>query len=196
MSDGRVACTACGAKLPDDFANTDDFRPCPSCNKLERVFTFPALRRPLTAAPALPAMEEGEASCFYHPHKRAVVLCESCGRFLCALCDVEIGAAHRCPACLEAGKRKGTADSLPTRTLLWDGVALVFAVVPILVWPMTLFTAPAVIFLVIKYWNRPLSVLPRTRVRLIFALLIALAQVFGWILLGYYAFASIRGRTV
>ena len=195
MSDGRVACTGCGAKLPEDFANAQEFLPCPSCLELARVFAFPALHRPVSAAAALPAMAEGEASCFYHPHKRAVVACDSCGRFLCALCDVELGAAHRCPSCLEAGKRKGSADSLQTRGTLWDGLALLLAVVPMVFWPFTLFTAPAAIFVVIKYWRRPLSIVPRTRVRFVIALLLALAQLVGWMLLGYYIIASLRGRT-
>jgi hypothetical protein len=193
MTDGRVACTACGAKLPEDFANEGEFLPCPSCLRLERVFAFPALHRPMAATAALPAMVDGEASCFYHGHKRAVVACDSCGRFLCALCDVELGASHRCPSCLQAGKRKGSADSLQTRGTLWDGLALMLAVVPLLVWPFTIFTAPAAIFVAIKYWRRPLSVVPRTRVRLVVALLLAVAQLVGWMILAYYVIARIRG---
>ena len=194
MSDGRVACTACGAKLPEDFANTTEFLPCPSCLALERVFTFPSLQRAPTAATAAPTVAEGEASCFYHAHKRAVVGCDSCGRFLCGLCDVELGASHRCPACLEAGRRNDRANDLQTRRTLWDGVALLLAVVPILFWPVTLFTAPAAIFVVLKYWRRPPGILPRTRVRFVLALLIALAQVCGWLVLGYFIVASIKTR--
>ena len=195
MNDARVACTACGAKLPDDLTKARDFLPCPTCQELLRIFAFPALRRPIVPAAALPVTGEGEASCFYHPQKRAAVVCDSCGRFLCALCDIEIGAAHRCPACLEAEKRKGTAGPLQTRGILWDNVALLLATVPILFWPITLFTAPAAIFVAIRYWRRPLSVVRRTRVRFVLALLLALAQLLGWLLLVYFAISSLVNRT-
>ena len=194
MNGGRVACTACGAKLPEEFTRAEDFLSCPTCQELLRVFAFPALRRAFAPAVALPATGEGEASCFYHPQKRAAVVCDSCGRFLCPLCDIEIGVAHRCPACLEADKRKGNAGALQTRGILWDNVALLLATVPILVWPMTLFTAPAAIFVVIRHWRRPLSIVPRTRIRFVIALLLAVAQLFGWMLLVYFAISSLANR--
>ena len=31
---------------------------------------------------------DGEASCYFHAHKRAAVPCDGCGRFLCSLCDL------------------------------------------------------------------------------------------------------------
>ena len=39
---------------------------------------------------------EGEAACFYHAEKRATVACSACGRFLCALCDLDFSDHHFC----------------------------------------------------------------------------------------------------
>jgi hypothetical protein len=175
-----------------DFANAGVFLDCPSCLESQRIFAFPALSRPATASAALPALESNDASCFYHPLKQAVVACDNCGRFLCALCDVEMAGSHRCPACLEIGKRKRKLETVENRRILFDSIALTLSIVPLLMWPLTILTAPATLFVVIRYWRRPLSILPRTRIRFVFAFLVALAQLCGWALLVYFLFARAR----
>ena len=192
MSSGRVACVACKTDLPPDFENADDFLGCPSCLNHLRVFAFPALRRSNLAAVATPALAAGEASCFYHSAKQAVIACESCGRFLCALCDVEIGGTHRCPSCLEAGKQKRQLETVENKRTLYDGLALALAILQILFWPFTLLSAPATLFVVIRYWRHPLSILPRTRIRFVIAALIALGQSVGWLALIYVVVANAR----
>lgn len=192
MSAGQVACSGCGRNLPSDFASAGTFLNCPSCLESQRVFAFPALNRVTTANAALPALESNDASCFYHPLKQAVVACDNCGRFLCALCDVEMAGSHRCPACLEIGKRKRKLETVENRRILFDSLALTLSIVPILMWPVTILTAPATLFVVIRYWRRPLSILPRTRIRFVFAFLIAVGQLCGWALLVYLIFARAR----
>ncbi len=126
-------------------------------------------------------MVEGEASCFYHPAKKAVLLCESCGRFLCAVCDVEMNGVHLCPACVESGKKKGRLKQLENRRTLYDSLALAVAVYPIiLVWP-TLISAPAAIYIAVRYWNAPSSVVPRSKWRAVLAIILALLQIVGWV---------------
>lgn len=192
MSSGLVLCLSCGGHLPADFENADGFAPCPNCQNRVRVFAFPALRRMGTSTAAAPAIESGEASCFYHPAKQALVTCDTCGRFLCALCDVDIGQSHCCPACLESGKRKGKLEVVQNRSVLYDGLALALAFAPLLFWPLTVVTAPAALFVVVRYWRKPLSILPRTRIRFVIAALFALAQICGWAVLGYYLISKVR----
>ena len=192
MSTGKVPCTSCGRTLPADFADPGRFHDCPNCLESLCVFVFPALQRITGGQAALPALESNDASCFYHPLKQAVVACDNCGRFLCALCDVEIAGSHRCSACLEIGKRKQKLETVENRRVLFDSVALTLSIVPILMWPLTLLTAPATIFVVFKYWRQPLSILPRTRIRFVIALLSALGQLCGWALLFYFLFARAR----
>lgn len=192
MSSGRVACANCATKLPPEFENAGNFLACPACNQLLRVSAYPALRSNRSGEITAAASVADEASCFYHPAKQAVVACESCGRFLCALCDVEIGQNHRCPACLEAGKQKRKLQTVENRRVLYDGLALTLAVLPILLWPFTVLTAPAALFVTIRYWRQPLSILPRTRVRFVIAGLFALAQICGWLALVYFLIARAR----
>ena len=176
-----VTCTKCGFVLNEALFNQPDWSLCPSCSSRLRVEVFPALfNAPATVQPAQAVVAEGEASCFYHPSKKAVLPCETCGRFLCALCDVELNGQHLCPACLSSGQKKGKLSNLDNRRVLYDSLALTLALVPLLLWPFTLITAPAALFIAIRYWRAPGSVVQRTKIRLILAMFVALAQIVGW----------------
>jgi hypothetical protein len=139
-------------------------------------------------------LAQGESSCFYHPHKRAVLPCESCGRFLCSLCDVELSGQHLCPGCLETGKRKGRLEQLQNHRLRYDKIALGLAVLPVLLiataW-FTIVTAPAAMFVAIRHWKSPSSLLTQSKVRFVVAMLIAGLQLAGW---GWLVIVLLRGR--
>ena len=45
---------------------------------------------------------------------------------------------------------------------------------------ITLITAPMALFLAIRYWNAPRSLIHRTKVRFIFAILFSSLQIVGW----------------
>ena len=49
-----------------------------------------------------------------------------------------------------------------------------------LIFYLTIFTAPFTLYLSIRYWREPMSVLPRRRWRFVVAILIALFQLAGW----------------
>lgn len=182
MTARLIACTRCRAPLPPALYNMPDLRPCPSCRAPVKVEVFPAATRPPRAGGSGEAvLVEGEASCFYHPAKKAVLPCESCGRFLCAVCDVELNGAHLCAACVESGKKKGRLKGLDNRRTLYDSLALGVAAYPIiLVWP-TIVGAPIALYIAIRYWNAPSSVVPRTKWRAVLAIIIALVEIAVWV---------------
>src|SRR4029077_2679455 len=108
-----LTCPKCNAPLPDSVAGTAEASRCPICQVELMIAAFPALRRGIgTGQVGGLGLLEGEAACFYHPERRATVPCDSCGRFLCALCDVDWGGKHFCPGCLESGKRKDAVSEL------------------------------------------------------------------------------------
>src|SRR6185369_13510263 len=116
-----------------ELFNRAELKPCPSCAAPLQVEVFPAFFRKITPGTgAETILVEGEASCFYHPQKRAVLPCHGCGRFLCALCDCELHGEHYCPACLETGRKKGKIKRLENRRTLYDSIALAVALFPIL----------------------------------------------------------------
>ena len=184
MNGPTVSCTKCHTTLPPDFFQRTELAPCPGCDAPIQVEAFPALFRPIaTGRFGETILVDSEAGCFYHPHKRAVIPCAGCGRFLCALCDVELQDQHLCPACLETGRQKGKLTHLESKRLLYDGAALSLALLPLLMWPITFVTAPAAIVVAIYSWRKPGSLLPRTRIRAWLAILIASLQLTGWVFL-------------
>jgi len=186
MSPAEITCTKCMAPWPRERFNAADFLACPSCRRSLRVEVFPAfLRQPARGQTGENVVVEGESACFYHPHKRAAVPCEACGRFLCALCDCELNGQHLCPTCLETGKKKGKLKSLQNHRMLYDNAALALAVLPLLIFYFTIVTAPMALYLSIRHWNTPSSLIPRTKMRFVLAILLASLQIVGW-LVGVY----------
>jgi len=183
------SCTKCKALLPNEVFNALEFIQCASCKAPIRIRIFPALLiTPTSSSSGQALLGESEASCFYHEKKKAIVPCESCGRFLCALCDVELNDQHLCPSCLETGKKKGKLKSLENHRILYDNVALGLAILPaFLFWP-TIVTAPMAIFIAIRHWKAPLSIIPRTKVRYFIAIALAVPQILGWGVLLYSLF--------
>jgi hypothetical protein len=157
-----------------------------------QIEIFPALFKSFTAG-ARPetAMVEGESTCFYHPNKKAIRPCEACGRFLCALCDCELHDRHYCPACLEIGRKKGKIKSLENQRTLYDSIALSLAVFPLLIFYFTIITAPMALYISIRYWNAPRSIIHRTRIRYVLAIALATLQIVGWAVGGYFLVSAI-----
>ena len=184
-----ILCPRCQAPLAEIDFNQSQLAPCPACAAPLQVEIFPALYRPVLSGREGEAVLIGtESSCFYHPQKKASVPCDACGRFLCALCDCELHGKHYCPACLETGRTKGKIASLENKRTLYDSVALSLSLLPLLIFYFTIITAPITLYIVIRYWNAPRSIVHRTRIRYIFAVFIALLQIVGWSLGLYFLF--------
>ena len=184
-----IACTRCHVLLLGDVFNTPDLTHCPACRSLIQIEIFPAFFKPISGGrTGSRTVMEGEAICFYHPEKRAVVPCDVCGRFLCGLCDVDLNHQHLCPNCLSTGRRKGRLSHLDQRRTLWDTAALTLSLLPIIIFPVLILTAPAAIILALWHWNTPTSLVPRTKIRPILTLLFGLGGLFLWFLWTHLAF--------
>lgn len=184
-----LACPVCSTPVPPELANGADLRPCLACNTPLLVRSYPALTRSAAVGSAGARITDaGQASCFYHPQTAAHVPCEGCGRFICALCDVELQGRHLCPACIETGVRKGGLTTFETRRVLWDSIALWTAILPALVcgW-VSVVTAPAAIALAVIGWRKPRSLVPRrTTARFVAAIVCALLSLAGITALLFY----------
>jgi hypothetical protein len=183
MNSALVHCPKCRWQLSESIFNRQDLLPCPSCQTPLEIEIFPAFFRRITPGQNAEALlVEGESSCFFHPEKKAVIPCVGCGRFLCALCDCELHGQHFCPACLEAGRTKGKIKSIENQRTLHDNIALALAFYPLIVWCMTIFTAPAAVYLSIRHWNSPRSIVHRTKIRFVLAIIVAGLEIIGWII--------------
>lgn len=191
MTPQPVSCAQCRTPLSDLF-NVGELRACPGCGTPTLVEVFPALfRARVVGAAAETILAEGDAGCFFHPQKKALVPCEGCGRFLCALCDVELHGQHLCPACLEVGRKQGRLKNLENHRDLHDRTALLCATLPLLlgVWP-SIVGAPFALFLVVRHWNAPGDYVQPGKKRLVLAGILATLQMLGWI--GVFLFFAFR----
>ena len=180
-----ITCNRCQASLASESFNTPEMISCPSCGVALKIEVFPAFfKASISGKIGEVLLGEHEASCFYHQEKKAVVPCDSCGRFLCALCDIELNDHHLCPACLETDTKRGRLEHLDTHRVLYDAIALRLSIYPMLLfflWFFSIITAPISLVIAIRYWNAPSSVTPRrTKLRLSIALILSSLQILGW----------------
>jgi hypothetical protein len=159
---GTVACPSCLGDVAPIETQTGR-QSCPYCQELLQIRLWPAVRHSPTAAAAMP----DQATCFFHPDKAFQACCHRCGRFVCALCDLQLGADHVCPTCFERGRADSGLDGGQAewrhRDVLYDSIALSLGWLWIVVWPVILAALPAVIVLHVKYRKAPrLYLIPRS----------------------------------
>jgi hypothetical protein len=155
---------------------------CPTCGSENMVRAFPAMfAERVAAAPELALT--GEAACYDHPGKRAVAACQQCGRFVCQLCSVELGGVICCPSCVAAGAGQAQAAKAEGQRTLYDSIALTLPLISLVMWPLTIATAPAAIVISISKWKQPLSLVRRTRWRFVAAIVISSMMLVGWVFL-------------
>ncbi len=182
----EITCPRCRAPFPASMLNMPGRVACPSCLTATSIRVFPAFCRPVQAEVVPHPMLEGDSTCFYHAGKPAVIPCEACGRFLCSLCDLEMAGRHICAPCLEREKAGGKQKNLESRFVRYDELALSLSVLPVLLpffWFFTILTAPAALFICIRFWKAPLGVWPHGKGRYIVAMILSLAQLAGWVFL-------------
>lgn len=184
MTAGPVlSCPTCKRRIREaDWIDAQSCT-CGFCRTYFEGLTFPAATRMRVVPKPQAVAVADDSTCFFHAQNQAEKVCESCGRFLCSVCAIPFDGATRCPNCIAAQTTK-SPTVIPKR-VLWDGLALTVAIVPLFVWPFTLVSAPLALGLVIYGWNKPGSLVRgRSLWRLIVAGLFSLVQVCAWSYLG------------
>lgn len=185
MATPSLTCSRCSARIPVRAIAPHTVLACEKCPALLDTVIFPALyRAPDAGRAGERVVFDTEASCFNHPDRRAEVACEGCGRFLCGLCDVTYHGRHLCPGCIATG---GVATTEQGRLLHYDTIALGVFLLGMLMSFGTfglslLITSPCVLYLAIRHWDTPMSVLPRNRWRFMLAGSLAVLQLAGLII--------------
>lgn len=153
-----VACPECGGDVVPAETDTG-WQSCPYCRQRIQFRAWLVARGNAKAAEAMPE----QATCFFHPEKAFQACCQRCGRFVCALCDLQLGAEHVCPTCFERGQAdaglNGGMAEWRHRDVLYDSIVLSLGWLWIIVWPVVIAALPAAIFLHVKYRKAPRSYL-------------------------------------
>jgi hypothetical protein len=176
--------------------------PCPSCKRARDAlswidsnhcrctqcftdfdfFPFPALVATADVVKPQAIAVAEDSTCFFHASNQAEKLCDDCGRFLCAVCAIPFAGRTQCPSCIATSKKVDV--QLVSSRPLPGGLALGLALLPILIWPLTLLTAPAALYVAITGWKKPRSLVSPGRGKIVVAGLIALVQVGIWVAVG------------
>lgn len=164
------------------------------CGAKATLFVYPALIRRASADAGEAIQAEGESACFLHGGKRAVAACDSCGRFMCALCRIEWGERVLCPACVTAAEKR--TNLLVRSRPMYDSMALAIAAGSVLLLYLSPFTAPFALWLAIRGLRAPGSLTPRTKARAWIAILLATAEFIGWTWLIVYFVLKAKTRVV
>lgn len=172
-------CSACAAEFPPEVLGVEEAR-CPDCARPVKVLVFPAfLKAPGAGTFGERVVVDGESACFYHSEKKATVICDGCGRFLCGLCDIELAGQHICSPCLEAG-RSGTAAKIESKRPLHERTALGVAVAGLLLGPFGVATSLIAVYVSLRYWKEPEQLGTWRKVRKIAAIVLSLAILGFW----------------
>ena len=193
LAPAAVACPACGFGLAPETIRRENEIACPHCHALVSGEFFPVFWWPPAAGSGLAdRADDGDAVCFFHPENRAALSCDRCGRFVCTVCDMPLGARHLCPTCLSSGLGAEKLPELIVRRFHWSNSALLAGLLPLVaffIWPVFVVTGPLAIFCALFGWKRPGS-LPRGRRRwvAVIGLVLGVVQLAVWIgLLGMFA---------
>jgi uncharacterized paraquat-inducible protein A len=95
------SCPRCHARLTADWIQSGTII-CPDCNKPFEATAFrPPQRRLEVVSVAAALTPDGANACANHARNAAVTNCIRCGLFICALCNMDVGAGPICPACFD-----------------------------------------------------------------------------------------------
>lgn len=138
---------------------------CLVCASDLTVELFPAVARERVPEQQPADLSTDHASCYEHPSKPAKAFCHRCGRFLCALCEVEMSGTIWCPSCLQVDSPKARPQTIERSRTLFDSIALFLSTWSVLFFYPIFFAPPIVFYLAIRYWKTPSSIIPRSRWR-------------------------------
>ena len=195
-----LRCPACSSSLPDHLFQGQAEARCPSCQKIILGRLFPALwKQHEVKPPSLPSQpQEGEAACFYSPNRVATKTCEHCGVFISDAWAAKWGDMTVCLKCIENLRTKSKDLRFESGRTLWDNVALTLVVTPLILAVLllatfigyffsivlllaTIVTAPAAIFVSLRFWKAPRSLVPRGPWRLAMALFVSFTLIGLWV---------------
>lgn len=184
MKPPLIPCLRCRAPLPLAAAgNGARHVACGRCSLPAEVLLFPALYRPDENRQASTRALPGDATCFNHPARQALSVCETCGRMLCGLCHIDFNARILCSACLhrEHARARRGGKGFDAQRFRYDQIAFTAVILSPLIWYVSFAAAAYALYLTFRHWRTPLSLLPYSRWRYVVASLLALCILAGWV---------------
>ena len=172
-------CIFCNQELPPTALQSATETTCPGCRRHSRVLVFPAIHGTSPPARDETIPEEGAVVCFYNPNRVATDECFHCGVLMSRPWAAVWGLKTVCLKCLEHLRTQGRDRQFQGTLVLWDTIALRVALLPVTIifWWAVFVSAPAALFLAIRHWNSPRSMVSPGRWKLGLAATLASLQI-------------------
>lgn len=181
---GGPSCPHCGADL--ELARVvSGMQSCPACFSSFEATRFQAPDRSAAVQRLAEAGPGAETACAAHPANVAVVNCQRCGVFMCALCRIDADEMALCPACFDRLSAEGALASTRTTFRDYGRLASNTAIAGLLLLVFGLAIGPAAIYYGVRSL-RQLSQMGETtgRARAVIAILAGLLETgFGGLML-------------
>lgn len=181
----RINCPRCSSLLTTNIFTELSDSSCPHCGLEITGRLFPRFFNTFKGeTTSVEISSDNESSCFFHPKKLAVSHCSECGRFLCSLCELNIEGRIFCPACIERLDQEKRLKTFTNQVTFWDSITLSMAILPMLLLPLTIITAPLTFIYIWRHFKDNKDyIIPRKRWRFYLAGLIAGIQMTTWSIL-------------
>ena len=177
----EISCDKCGDRLSLPPSMQLNELQCPSCRADQQIIVMQAANRSPNQGKAAENAIADEATCFNHPNKKAQIVCDSCGAYLCNLCDISLENSHLCPKCFQQNRHSIT--TFQQEAVLYDTIAMSLALLPcllIFLWPIMPLTAIAAIVCGVIYSNKMATPYRRWGWRFWIAIILATAELSGF----------------
>lgn len=150
-----VPCPKCKTVAQIEDYISSEFIRCRKCSEQLFISVYPALFKPLdTGVSAEKLLIDTEASCFNHAEKKAVSVCESCGIYICALCEISNGKKTVCANCYSQNLAT-KKDAVTKDYVSYSRVASSIMLYSLFMYPVLVVTAPAALIYSIKHYGKP-----------------------------------------
>ena len=173
MPAATFSCPKCHAALGIEPGMTEATARARIALRWSRPTFFPVFFPVQAGAAASALVDHTEASCFNHPQKQAVDVCDGCGRMICALCSIELNDEHLCPNCISSGKKKGRITTLEDTRTRYDSIAVLARGLRPVVLSSPFFSLRPRSLSPIRHWNSPGSLLGVSKTRFVIAIMVA-----------------------
>ncbi len=173
------SCPKCGQDLNSPIPEKGA---CSHCRQIVYLWTFARLVRRPAPEPS-PSGADG-AICYFHDARAALAACQSCGRYVCELCELKLEGRQICPDCFNRGLLNQQWSSLRQHEILYDTLALELAFAGWFLWMLAPLLDAYIVYLLLRHWNGPRAcLLPRNRWRFYLAMPVMAVPLGYWLFL-------------
>lgn len=172
---GIIACPKCRMENEVEAVGVGETN-CQFCRAPISFRIFPRLTKaPPKKLQPHPA-EGGDATCQFYPELKAEVICDECGCFMSEKASVNWDGKTFCLPCLHNLREQKADTNYRASLKIWDNRALGL----LAMLPLTLFTGPIALFVLLRFRKEPVGWVPRGRFRWWLALVFSIIVLSGW----------------